>query len=277
MEDSTPLSELFTESQAPEVVEQEQVEQVAQAEEVPAEMGEQDAAPPAEQPEKAEEPKADKEAGINAALIAERRRRQQAEQHAAQTQKTLEEMQQRFNANPHAQPEQPKGEPKPEQFESWEQYVAALTQHNVGQALRQAHENEQRQRTEHQQRKQIEQIQSQAMDVVGRGQQKYPDFDAVVNGGLAPFLNESLHLAITQNPVGEDIAHHLGRNPAEAQRLSSLPPYQVIREIALLEAKLTQPPKPTIPKTLTNTRDVSGRFAGTARPDVTPLESLFKR
>lgn len=275
MEDNTPLSEIFAEPQAPEVVEQ-PIEQVAEAEEHQAEMGEENPAPPAEQQEKTEEPKADKEAGINAALIAERRRRQQAEQQAAHMQQTLEELQKRVGQSA-PQPQQPQGEPKPEQFESWEQYVAALSRHNVNETLRQVREAEQQQRIEHQQRKQIEQIQAKAMDVVGRGQQKYPDFDAVVNSGLAPFLNESLHMAITQNPIGEDIAHHLGRNPAEAQRLSAMPPYQLIREVALLEAKLTQPQKPSIPKTLTNTRDVSGRFATSARPDVTPLSELFKR
>lgn len=275
MEDNTPLSEIFAEPQAPEVVEQ-PIEQVAEAEEHQAEMGEENPAPPAEQQEKTEEPKADKEAGINAALIAERRRRQQAEQQAAHMQQTLEELQKRVGQSA-PQPQQPQGEPKPEQFESWEQYVAALSRHNVNETLRQVREAEHQQRIEHQQRKQIEQIQAKAMDVVGRGQQKYPDFDAVVNSGLAPFLNESLHMAITQNPIGEDIAHHLGRNPAEAQRLSAMPPYQLIREVALLEAKLTQPQKPSIPKTLTNTRDVSGRFATSARPDVTPLSELFKR
>jgi hypothetical protein len=44
--------------------------------------------------------------------------------------------------------------------------------------------------------------------------------------------------AITESSVGPQVAYELGKNPAEAARIASLPPMRQIAEIGQLEARL---------------------------------------
>lgn len=221
----------------------------------PQDTGEEVAAPPAEVKE------APKAKGIEAALIAERRKRQELEHRLQQlTQPKQQEAQ------------QPKGEPQPAEFQTYEAYLAELARYNADQRW------EERQRTHAEQEKQKAE-QSRQMDMeraaferIAQGQAKYADFDAVINDGLAPFLTPALHEAIVTADGGHEVAYYLGKNPAEAARIAQLSERAQARELGRLEERLltqaAKPIKPTIPQTLTQTRDTRGQFA--ARPDNEP-------
>jgi len=113
---------------------------------------------------------------------------------------------------------------------------------------------------------------------VAIGQGKFKDFDAVINGGLAPYLNDSLREEIAASDHGPDVAYWLGKNPAEARRIAALPSRAQAREIVRLESKVAQPERPVLPSTLTDTRDSRGRFANAdAYEGPTPLDAVLGR
>ena len=131
------------------------------------------------------------------------------------------------------------GEPTLEQFGfDPEKYAAAKAEFAKTQATK---EYETKQRTEYQ--KQAHQkLVSDWETKAERGADKYDDWAETV-GELQP--NSPFAAALMEAENGEDIAHYLGTNPKEAQRISKLPPLSQVREIGKLEAKLSSKPVET--------------------------------
>lgn len=78
---------------------------------------------------------------------------------------------------------------------------------------------------------------------VERGSDKYEDWSSVV-GELKP--DTPFTTAIMKAANGDDVAHYLGKNPKEIQRITQLEPIEQVLEIGLLAAKLQA--KPVEPK-----------------------------
>lgn len=68
---------------------------------------------------------------------------------------------------------------------------------------------------------------------------RLPDFDAVVTPQTP--ISEFAADLISDSEYGPQIAYHLGKNPAEAQRIAALPPHLQGREIARIEASVNVP------------------------------------
>lgn len=69
---------------------------------------------------------------------------------------------------------------------------------------------------------------------------RMPDFDEVfgnVNRDLPPGMAE----VIAESEYGPQIAYHLGKNPAEWERIASLPPHRQGLELARIESKVSVP------------------------------------
>ena len=192
-----------------------------------------EAAPPAETPEE------HKRKGQEAALIAERRRRQELEREIAHIRQTQQ---------PLAQPaEVQEGAPDPDKFTDYGEYLRAQARWEAKAVL-----NEERTKfAEMQARKNQETsyavFQQAAEEKVNSGRGKFADFDQVINDGLAPFLTKTLHIALVDSEIGDEVSYYLGKNPREAERIANLQPYAAVREIGKLEAKLSA--KPTTPTT----------------------------
>ena len=76
------------------------------------------------------------------------------------------------------------------------------------------------------------------------GKREFKDFDAAVgNLQLVGVGREFLELATTSD-AGAKLLHHLGSHLEEAERIASLPPVQMARELTKLEFKLNQKPAP---------------------------------
>lgn len=83
--------------------------------------------------------------------------------------------------------------------------------------------------------------------------ERYADYDTVIgNPNLA--ITTSMAEVIMDSETGPELAYHLGKNPAEAARIASLPAIRQAAELGRLEAKLTapkslpkQPPAPVQP------------------------------
>lgn len=73
--------------------------------------------------------------------------------------------------------------------------------------------------------------------------QRAPDFDAVVtspNVSITGFMKD----AITGDDNGPEVVYWLGKNPAEAARISALPPIRQVAEIGRLSARFSSAPEP---------------------------------
>ena len=76
---------------------------------------------------------------------------------------------------------------------------------------------------------------------------KYQDYEAVAEADTTRVEVPSA-IAIMQAENGPDILYHLGKNPAEAQRIAALTPQQQVFEIGRLSATLAQPARPVVSK-----------------------------
>ena len=85
---------------------------------------------------------------------------------------------------------------------------------------------------------------------VAKFKEENPDFDSVA------FATKGIHDIIKGQANGPEIAYHLGKNPAEAQRIGTLPPGQQAFELGKLQMspskpaakqKTTQAPEPPNP------------------------------
>lgn len=220
------------------------------------------AATPAEAPQETN----DSAKGLQAALMAERRKRQELEA----------QMRQHHQQAPQKPAE---GAPDPAAYQdNPQEYWRLLARHEARAELKAAVEQAQQQQAQQQEQERVSATMDRLNAAVAIGQGKYKDFDAVINGGLSPFLSDALREEIAESDNGADVAYWLGKNPAEAQRLSTLSPRALAREVVKLEAKAIAPPKPAIPQTLTQVRDSRGQYANAAAYDgPTPLDAVLGR
>lgn len=197
-------------------------------------------APPAEPPAAKPEP----DLVPRAALMDERRKRQELEQWV--------------NQQKQAQP--PAAPPKRAEFETDDAYLEAIAERKVAETF-----DKRLQQVSEQQRMAELQRQSDSdiADLRSAGASRYADFHTVVTNNTDLPITETMVNTMLAIDAGSDVAYHLGKNPAEAARIAGLPPTSQAREIGQLAKKLSTPPpaSPPLPKTLTNTRSTDGRFA----------------
>lgn len=214
------------------------------APEAPQNTGEQ--APPAtpegEAPEKAEPEVTPEQAAKREGRRFERRL-DKAYRKAAEAQARAEFLEKQLNeARQQSQPKAAEGAPTLEQFEfDPEKYAQAVADHKIKQAEKDR-EARQRDETTKQERQKLVSSWEEKAD---KGLEKYDDWTDIV-GELAP--GTPITDAIMDADNGHDIAHYLGKNPKEAERISKLPWRSQIREIGKLESKLAAvPEKPKAP------------------------------
>ena len=155
------------------------------------------------------------------------------------------------------------GAPRADQFDDVEKYASAKADFEKTKAL-QEHEGRQQSAAR--------QAQQQALVAgweakVAAAEAKYEDFDEVV-GELKPTSPWAVALMKAEN--GADIAHHLGTNMKEAQRIMSLDPVDQFIEIGRLSAKLQL--EPVKPKQVTKAPDPINPVSGTRT--IVPNSSL---
>ena len=250
------LDSILSEEGQPEVIEAQP--ETAAVETAPEPTGEV-AAPPAVQ----EDPIDTHRKGLEAAVIAERRKRQE-----------LEHQLQQFRQQQQPQPKADDGPPDASQYEGnpqeyWAKLARYEARQELAQVVRQANEQQAEQARQREQMELSERVNS----VIAAGNAKYRDFDAVINNGLGPFLNASMRESLT-GELGHEVAYWLGKNPAEAARVAGLPPLQMAREIGRIESRVSAPKPQAIPQTLTQSRDSRGQFQP-AFDGPTPLDAIL--
>jgi hypothetical protein len=258
------LGSIFSEEQTAPEPERVEVAPEPEQQEPEAEVTGEQAAPPAAPQE---DPIEKHRKGLEAAALAERRRRQEIEQEFAQ-----------FKAQVTAQQKQAEPEaPDANQYTDTAAYLRDVARYEATQAFRE--QQQQAQQVEMQRREMAQQqaFAAKADESVAMGQAKYPDFDAAINTGLAPFLNPDLQRALVLSRDGHDVAYFLAKNPAETARIASLSPLEMAMEIGELRSRVKAPPKVEIPQTLTQARDSRGQFKPNSYTGPTPLDDILTR
>lgn len=129
------------------------------------------------------------------------------------------------------------GEPRLENFDNLEDYVAAKAEWVADQKLTKAF-------TEREQ-KQARQSEEQRQRSLAEGWQKrldaarstLEDLDDVIESADVP-LTPAMAETIMESDLGPQVAYYLARNPAEAEKLAGMTPSAVARAIGRIEAKL---------------------------------------
>lgn len=155
-----------------------------------------------------------------------------------------------------AEPKAKDGPPKQEQFETYDEYLRALTRHEIGVEMAQERHRLTAEMEHREARGGFEQ-RAEAF------RQKHADFDQVA-------FNEDLEIsgamrdAILNSQDGAELAYHLGKNPEEASRIARLNPYHQMLELGRISARIAAPP-PAPP-----------RPASAAPAPITPVKAVGK-
>lgn len=169
-------------------------------------------------------------------------------------------------------PAQPQGEPKLEQFQTYEEYVSALADYKADQKLRQFEE-------QIRQREQQTQQQAKLQEFQGRLQAaktEMPDFDEVALNPSLP-VSDTMAELIREMDDGPRVLYALGKSPDVAARIASLPPTLAAVELGRFAVKASLPQ----PKTVTNAPPPVNPLSGgmgskTADPDKMTADEWLK-
>lgn len=150
--------------------------------------------------------------------------------------------------------EKPAKEPVVENFDTYEDYVSALTAYHATQIVQRALDAEKQKNLEWAKKRRAE-LQDQEVEQatlarnrawaenVAKGRTTHADFDEVVFDSELP-LSEPMEDAVFDSEVGAELAYYLGTHPEECKRISTLRPVAAIRELGRIEAKLVKEPEP---------------------------------
>lgn len=152
------------------------------------------------------------------------------------------------------------GEPKPEQFKTYEEYIDKLTDWKLEQKLMAMQEMTAKQR---EQQAQAE-YESQVGDKLRKGLDKYDDYEEVVESIPAEYITGPMVQAIAESDVADAISYYLGNNHKEAAAIAKMSPVQQVKAIDRLEAKLKAPAKVSEAPTPAN---VVGKGKASQQPD----------
>lgn len=197
-------------------------------------------------------------------LIAQRKKRQLAEQEAAYwrgvaearnvaTQEPQAQQPQPVEQNPNAPPVAP----SLDQYQTFAEYEVAKDEYLVKRAQYEFMQQLQRQQEHAQQeqykRKQME-VQMAFNQRIEKETERNPEFaTAIENVGSRMAL--PVAELVKQSEVGIDIVKYLNANLAEVTRISQLPPVLAAKEIGLIEAQIKFKPQPEPPKRVSQAPD----------------------
>jgi hypothetical protein len=151
--------------------------------------------------------------------------------------------------------------PKADQFESYDDYTAALATF-VTDARQHEHETRRQQYYEGQAKKDAHDARTaQWQERLAKARTDIPDLDATLDPDV-PMSLPMQYLAM-ESPVGVQLLQHLSSHPDESQRLSTLHPAEVYREMGKLEERFSAASTPSGP----------ARVISHAKPPITPLGS----
>lgn len=187
-------------------------------------------------------------------------------------------------------------QPKREQFETPDQYDAALVKWATREGARaaaaefeqrqaearQKEENDRKTRTEEEQRTAQQRLFEESSKAFAERRTKaieqMPDYETVAEN---PEVQITPHMGalILGDSNGPQIAYHLGKNPQEAARIAALPVAQQLFEMGRIAAEVARP-KPNVSKAPPPVKPISGTNANATErslDELSPEEYAAKR
>jgi len=146
-----------------------------------------------------------------------------------------------------------KDAPKEADFDSYEDYTHALVKHETTEILREERKAQALSQREQDADLALKQFEARAEN----GRKKHDDFDKVVGNPDLPITNDMLAI-MADSDAGDEVAYYLGKNEAETRRLAMMPPAMMGREMARIEMKLSEQPKPALPNPVDTGSTLSG-------------------
>ena len=172
-------------------------------------------------------------------------------------------------------PTTPQGAPKEADFETYEEYIKAVTRYEAQQVL--AQEREAR-LAEERERKFYERMQE--------AEQRIPDFREMVYRESAlggPPITDAMFLETQKSEYAGDVAYYLATHIEEAKRIAQMPANLVAREIGKIEGKIEAGVIKTTPARTTGApppippRVGSANKGGKINPDELPIEEWMEK
>ncbi|MDD5688474.1 MAG: hypothetical protein PHE88_11665 [Elusimicrobia bacterium] len=162
------------------------------------------------------------------------------------------------------EPEQSSGEPKPEHFKTYEEYIDKLTDWKVDQKLAQAQQKTAQQRDAEAQ----QEYEATAGEKLRKGIDKFDDYEEVVESIPAQYITVPMTQAIAESDAAAAIAYYLGNNHKEAAEIARMTPVQQVKAIDRLEAKLKAPPQVS---KAPPPADITGKGRAKSEPDLSKM------
>ncbi len=169
-------------------------------------------------------------------------------------------------------------------------YARDLAKYETLKVLKEAEQERLAAEEEQENARTIQEVKTKYESLVERGIDKYEDFEDIVLKGAEEEswrLSPEAALMLTDSSSGEDVLYYLATNPAEAERIASLPVVLQAREIGKLESRFantdgaqseTKPAKKPVvsgaPGPIKAARSSSGTFV--AKADTTDF-AAYKR
>jgi hypothetical protein len=162
-----------------------------------------------------------------------------------------------------ATPAERPGEPKLDQFDTYEEYYRALVSFELDTREKTRAQNAATEKAVNSWKEREE-----------ASRQKHADYDEVLEAIEVPDTPAlpALREALAESDLGSELLYHLAKNPDEAKRLAGLSPRSAVYELGKLEAKLSAAATPAPPPRKETAapappRKVDGKFAPTKPVD----------
>ena len=165
------------------------------------------------------------------------RDRYQAKAEAEMTRREAEALRRQLEELRQPRQTQQQGEPKIEDFQNLDEYVAAKAEYVADRKLAAAFEQREAKQRETETAKSQQAQAEQWSKRMASAAEKTPDLYEVIESASAP-LTRAMADAIMDSDLGPQVAYYLAQNPEEAERLSGLSASSVARAIGRIEAKL---------------------------------------
>lgn len=145
------------------------------------------------------------------------------------------------------EPDAPQGKPTIDQFQSYDEYVEALTDWKTDQKLAAREQAAEAKKTQSTQQAEHQALYERHQQQVTDGRGKYSDFDEKVMDNPDLPITPSMVKALAESDAGADIAYYLADHLEEAADIASMSPTRQAIALGRIEAKLaSKPPAKTV-------------------------------
>ena len=163
--------------------------------------------------------------------------------------------------------------PKEADYETYEDYIRAVTAHETRKTVRATLDAERQTRA-------AEQARSTIQSRIATFREAHPDYDDAINSPDLK-ITDAMAAVLTdpENEYGPAVAYALAKDPARCARIAAMPPPRAIKEMGILEAEVRVPSAKPAPASVQNRPSVPPPptpIRGGSAPAVRNLDDVAK-